>query len=87
MSNCVYVATIGVPGNDSVPPPNHHYHSTAHEVLGISRGKAAVRLGGDARGQTFEVRAGDVIIIPAGVAHKNLDSSSDFLVVGAYPLG
>jgi uncharacterized protein YjlB len=67
--------------------PYHHYHSTAHEVLGISRGKAAVRLGGDARGQTFEVRAGDVIIIPAGVAHKNLGSSSDFLVVGAYPLG
>ena len=67
--------------------PYHHYHSTAHEVLGIARGKASVRLGGDNRGQTFKVRAGDVIIIPAGVAHKNLSSSSDFLVVGAYPLG
>lgn len=52
--------------------PYHHYHSTAHEVLGISCGEAAVRLGGDDRGQTFEVRAGDVIVIPAGVAHKNL---------------
>lgn len=67
--------------------PYHHYHSTAHEVLGISRGEAAVRLGGDDRGQTFEVRSGDVIIIPAGVAHKNLGSSWDFQVVGAYPLG
>jgi len=67
--------------------PYHHYHSTAHEVLGISRGKASVRLGGDGCGQTFEVRSGDVIIIPAGVAHKNLGSSSDFLVIGAYPLG
>ncbi len=67
--------------------PYHHYHSTAHEVLGISRGEASVRLGGDDRGQTFEVHSGDVIIIPAGVAHKNLGSSSDFLVVGAYPLG
>lgn len=46
-----------------------------------------MRLGGDDNGKTFEVRAGDVIIIPAGVAHKNLGSSSDFQVVGAYPKG
>lgn len=67
--------------------PYHHYHSTAHEVLGVSRGSATVRLGGDDNGQTFEVQAGDVIIIPAGVAHKKLGSSSDFQVVGAYPTG
>ncbi len=67
--------------------PFHHYHSTAHEVLGISKGEAVVRLGGDINGQTFKVRAGDVIIIPAGVAHKNNGSSPDFQVVGAYPLG
>ena len=30
---------------------------------------------------------GDVIIIPAGVAHKNLGSSGDFRCVGAYPPG
>lgn len=63
----------------------HHYHSTAHEVLGVFRGLATVRLGGDDNGQTFSVQAGDVIIIPAGVAHKNLESGSDFQVVGAYP--
>ncbi len=64
----------------------HHYHSTAHEVLGIYRGSASVQLGGE-HGAVQEVRAGDVIVIPAGVAHKNLGSSGDFGVVGAYPHG
>jgi uncharacterized protein YjlB len=62
----------------------HHYHSTAHEVLGIARGSARVQLGGD-EGLTTELEAGDVVVIPAGVAHKNLGSSSDLLVVGGYP--
>jgi len=66
--------------------PYQHYHSTAHEVLGIYRGSAKVQLGGE-HGVIHEVRAGDVIVIPAGVAHKNLGSSADFGVVGAYPDG
>jgi len=66
--------------------PYHHYHSTAHEVLGVYRGSARVQLGGE-RGVVHEVHPGDVIIIPAGVAHKNLGSSGDFGVVGAYPEG
>jgi uncharacterized protein YjlB len=64
----------------------HHYHSTAHEVLGVYRGSVTVRLGGPA-GPTVELRAGDIAIIPAGVAHKNESQSSDFAVVGAYPAG
>ena len=66
--------------------PFHHYHSTSHQVLGVARGEATVRLGGEG-GATLRVRAGDVVVIPAGVGHKNLGSSGDFLVVGAYPDG
>ena len=64
----------------------HHYHSTAHEVLGIYAGRVKVQFGGP-DGQTVTARIGDVIIIPAGVSHKNLDQSQDFLCVGAYPEG
>ena len=65
---------------------HHHYHSTEHEVLGVVAGWVRVRLGGEG-GQTVELRAGDVVVIPAGVAHKNEGASPDLLVVGAYPRG
>jgi uncharacterized protein YjlB len=64
----------------------HHYHSTAHEVLGLYAGRVTVQFGGP-DGQAADAKAGDVIIIPAGVCHKNLDQSPDFRCVGAYPAG
>nr|WKN39729.1 cupin domain-containing protein [Tunicatimonas sp. TK19036] len=65
----------------------HHYHSTAHEFIGIYRGKVKVELGGPDVGIEVEAKAGDVIVIPAGVVHKNLGASADFACIGAYPPG
>jgi len=66
--------------------PSHHYHSTAHEVLVVYGGSARVQFGGEA-GIVASVTAGDVVIIPAGVGHKNLGATADFRVIGAYPRG
>ena len=64
----------------------HHYHATTHKVLGCHAGTARVQLGGP-DGAVHEIAAGDVVVIPAGVAHRRVEASDDFAVVGAYPDG
>jgi uncharacterized protein YjlB len=64
----------------------HHFHSTSHEALAVVAGRATLELGG-AQGESFDVAAGDVLVLPAGTGHRRASSDPGFTVVGAYPAG
>ncbi len=63
-----------------------HFHSNAHEVLGIAEGKVTLRLGGE-EGSLFRLKAGDMLVLPAGVGHRRLGGDDGLKVIGAYPRG
>jgi uncharacterized protein YjlB len=64
--------------------PYVHYHSMIHEAMGVARGRATVRFGGD-DGAEIEIAPGDVVVLPAGTGHQRLAQTPDLVVVGAYP--
>lgn len=63
----------------------HHFHSSAHEALACTSGELRVQLGGP-NGEMFTICTGDVLLLPAGTAHKKLDATEKYEIIGAYPL-
>lgn len=64
--------------------PYVHYHSMIHEAMGVARGRATVRFGGE-KGEDIEIAPGDVVILPAGTGHQRLAQTPELVVIGAYP--
>ncbi|OIW25386.1 hypothetical protein CONLIGDRAFT_622957 [Coniochaeta ligniaria NRRL 30616] len=69
--------------------PTTHFHSTAHEVLVVVRGRARLCFGGEGNPERVEreVGVGDVVVIPAGVGHRLLEDLGGFEMVGSYMPG
>jgi uncharacterized protein YjlB len=63
-----------------------HFHSNSHEVLGIAEGKVTLKLGGE-NGRLLRLKAGDMLVLPAGVGHRRVGSDKGLKVIGAYPPG
>lgn len=64
----------------------HHYHSNTHEAVGVYKGQTVILLGGE-NGKQIVIHKGDVLVIPAGVAHKNMGNEKDVYCVFGYPEG
>ena len=63
-----------------------HFHSGSHEALGIAEGRVTLRLGGE-DGRLFRLKAGDMVVLPAGVGHRRVGADDGLKVIGAYPRG
>lgn len=70
--------------------PTHHFHSNCHECYAAISGSTRCLYGvgpldDPSDGVRFDMKAGDVAVHPAGVAHCNLESSEDYEYMGLYP--
>jgi len=64
----------------------HHYHSNTHEAMAVIKGSTSLILGGE-NGIRIRISKGDLIVIPAGVAHRNEGKQNDVICIGGYPEG
>jgi uncharacterized protein YjlB len=55
-------------------------------VLGVGRGSVTLKVGGQS-GKQLILYEGDVLILPAGVGHYSVDTSTEYEIVGGYPDG
>ncbi|TVY42796.1 Uncharacterized protein LOCC1_G004901 [Lachnellula occidentalis] len=74
--------------------PRHHFHPNTHECYGVLQGHSTLLIG---RGPldndeersvcsvSTELKPGDVIILPAGVADCSIDNDADYSYTGLYP--
>ncbi len=63
-----------------------HYLSNTHEAMAVIRGTTRLQLGGN-DSNSIIIKKGDLVIIPAGVAHKNMGAEKDVVCIGGYPGG
>ena len=66
--------------------PFHHFHPDAFEALAVAQGSATLMLGGP-QGEEIDVEAGDVVILPPGFGHRQMEARDGFQICGAYPPG
>ncbi|WAO85836.1 Cupin type-1 domain-containing protein [Fusarium falciforme] len=76
-----------------------HFHPNTHECYGVFQGESELIFGagvGDdaSTGVKCHVKAGDVVVVPAGVAHASVDKedrtkdkSEKYRYIGVYPDG
>ncbi|KAL2209902.1 hypothetical protein CC79DRAFT_1354735 [Sarocladium strictum] len=64
-----------------------HFHPNTHECYGIFQGSSTLLIGQIKHGEgaRIKVKAGDVIVLPAGTAHSSVESSPDYRYIGVYP--
>ena len=62
----------------------HDYHTKAWELLLCIRGSACIQLGRDS-GSCTTIHKGDLVLIPTGVACKQLSENDGFSLLGSYP--
>ena len=70
--------------------PDDHFHTTAHELVVIHRGRARLNFGGEGcpGAVVVELGAGDAVLIPGGVSHRLVeDLDGGFEMVGSYMEG
>ncbi|KAF7563910.1 hypothetical protein G7046_g217 [Stylonectria norvegica] len=72
--------------------PHHHFHPNTHECYAVFRGSSTLLLGvgpleDESLGTEVVMKAGDVIILPAGVSHCSKDFEDDYRYIGVYPKG